>query len=333
MFYTHAGAIFSHYAGTDRVNSRTWAALSFHVEGVDTDVDTSWWVVTLEILGLFLPAGMLTLYIESLVGAAATNFSGRVSAARTGLPSPRVRRTTPPEGGVAVRVGVDEFEIGTEGTYIGISVQAIPTTIAVFGPTSVPSTYRDETLRYSMRLPSTAWKNDTSLRIHWRLEDRTTGVALVDSDGPALGRLGIEFSTGSVPASTEFGVVGRLYRRLGPNVTEFGTESVNVEVRGALQPGAYVRWRSAAWPPQIALDETTAEWRYHGRRWVTRWSKWHRVDAPCRALTDPDRSSFMRFSEEKIDSLPFPLQRLETHRRSLCTYCFFGGSTGLNAML
>jgi hypothetical protein len=330
MFHTRPGRIFRYLPKPRRVNSRTWAALGFHIEGVDTDVDRSWWVIVLDVFLGVLTVGLATLYIEEMVSAAGENFSGRVKAASPGAPAARVRRTIPPPGGVGVRIGVDQFEITTAGTYVGISVRATPTPAALLGPTSVPSTYTGEILRYLMRLPSGVSDTDPALRIHWTLEDRTNDVVLIDEDGPAAGRLRFEFSPALFANATEFGIVARLYRRLGPNVTELGTESVNVHMRGPLPSGAYVRWRSQVKNPQITVDEATDTWTYRGEAQVRRWSEWHRTDAPCRAVNAPNR---YRFDEETIDRLPFPLRLLENHRGGLCPYCFYGGPAGVNPTL
>lgn len=330
MFHTRPGATFSYLPKPRRVNSRTWPALGFRIEGVDTDVDRAWWVVVLEIFLGILTVGFATLYIEDLVSAAGENFSGRVKAARPGAPAARVRRTIPPPGGVGVRIGVDQFEITPAGTYVGISVRESPTPAALLGPTSVPGTYAGEVLRYLMRPPSGVVEEDPALRVRWTLEDRTNDTVLVDQDGTASGRLRFDFSPAAFPGATDFGVIARLYRRLGPNVTELGTESVNVQVRGPLPAGAYVRWRSEVSNPQIAVDEAADTWTYRGEARVRRWSAWHRTDAPCRAVGAPNR---YRFDQQTADRLPFPLRLLENHRGGLCPYCFYGGPAGTNPAL
>jgi hypothetical protein len=330
MFHTRPGALFPHYPKDVRVKSRTWAALGFRIEGVDTDVDRAWWVVVLEIFGGILTLGVATLYIEGMVSAAGENFSGRVETASPGAPAARVRRTIPPAGGVAVRIGVDQFEITTDGTYVGISIRATLTPAALLGPTSVPSTYSGDVLRYLMRLPSGVSETDPALHIHWTLEDRTHDVVLIDQDGSAAGRLRFHFSPAMFTA-TDFRIVARLYRQLGPNVTELGTESVNLHMRGPLPPGAYTRWRSiGVRNPQVTVDEATDTWTFHGDSEVRRWSEWHRTDAPCLAVNAPAKT---RYEEETADRLPFSLRLLENHRGGLCPYCFFGGPAGVNAAL
>lgn len=330
MFHTRPGTVFHYLPKARWVKSRTWAALGFGIEGVDTDVDRAWWVILFgEVILGILTAGLATLYVEDMVSAAAANFSGRLEAAKPGAPAARVRRTIAPPGGISVRIGLDQFEVTADGTYVGISVRATPSPAVLLGPVTVPSTYDGDVLRYLLRLPSGASDADPALRIRWILEDRTNDVVLRDEDGPAAGRLHFEFSPVSFPA-TDYGVIARLYRQLGVNVTELGTESVNVHMRGSLPPGAYVRWRWQGKNPQVTVDEATDTWTYRGEVRVNRWSEWHRTDAPCRAVNAFGR---YRYDEETADRLPFSLRLLENHRKGLCPYCFYGGPAGSNPSL
>jgi len=166
--------------------------------------------------------------------------------------------------------------------------------------------------------------------------ERLHAVELVEMCGPrqgrgsAAGRLRFHFSPAMFTA-TDFRIVARLYRQLGPNVTELGTESVNLHMRGPLPPGAYTRWRSiGVRSPQVTFDEATDTWTFHGDSEVRRWSEWHRTDAPCLAVSAPAKT---RYEEETADRLPFSLRLLENHRGGLCPYCFFGGPAGVNAAL
>jgi hypothetical protein len=330
MFYTRPGTYFRYLPKARWVNSRTWAALGFHIEGVDTDVDRSWWVVVLEVFLGLLTVGLATLYIEDLVSAAGQNFSGGVKAASPGAPAARIRRTIPPAGGVGVRIGVDQFEITTAETYVGISIRATPTPAALLGPVSVPSTYAGDVLRYQMRLPSAVTDADPALRIRWTLVDRTNDVVLIDEDGSAAGRLRFELSPTMRGSATELSIGAQLYRQVGPNLTELGIQSVNVRMRGPLPPGAYVRWRSQVRNPQVVFDAATDTWQYRGEAQVRRWSEWHRTDAPCLAVHAPSR---YRSDQEIADRLPFSLRLLENHRKGLCPYCFYGGPAGTNPSL
>lgn len=330
MFHTRPGAYFPYLKRPRRVYSRTWPALEFHIEGVETDVDRSWWVILFgEVILGILTVGLSILYVEGLVSAAATGFSGRVEAAKPGAPAARIRRTIPPPGGIGVRIGLDQFEITESGVFVGISVRATPSPAHLLGPTTVPATYRDDVLRYILRPPSGVARNDPGLRIRWTLEDRTSNVVLQDSDGPAAGRLQFEFSPASFTA-TDFGVVARLYRQLGAEVSDLATQSVNLHMRPALPPDAYVRWRWQGSNPQITVDEATDTWTYRGEVRVDRYSEWHRTDAPCRSVNVPAR---YRYKIEKADRLPFSLRLLENHRKGLCPYCFYGGPAGTNPNL
>jgi hypothetical protein len=330
MFHTRPGAYFPYARKPRRVHSRTWPALGFRVEGVETDVDRAWWVILFgEVILGVLTVGWSILYVEGMVSAAAANFSGRVKAARPGAPANRIRRTIPPPGGIGVRVGLDEFEVTESGVFVGISVRATPSPAVLLGPTTVPATYRGDTLRYILRPPSGVTGTDPALRIRWTLEDRTNGVVLRNSDGPATGRLRFEFSPASF-AATDFAVVARLYRQLGVVVSDLGTESVSLHMRSALPPAAYVRWRWQGSNPQFTVDEATDTWTYTGEVRVNRHSEWHRTDAPCRAVDAPAR---YRYEVEEADRLPFSLRLLENHRKGLCPYCFYGGPAGINPNL
>ncbi len=330
MYHTRPGAYLASWPESVSVQSRTWPALEFRIEDVQTDVDRSWWVILFgEVIAGILTVGLSILYIESMVSAAASGFSGKIKAAKPGAPAARVRRTIPPPGGIGVRIGLNEFEIAESGVFIGISVLAKPSPAVLLGPTKVPATYRGDDLRYILRPPPGVAENDPALRIRWALQDRTSGVVLRSADGPASGRMRFEFSPGSFTAD-DFGVTARLYRQLGVTESDVETLSVNLHIRPALPPAAYVRWRSSAWSPQVTVDEATDTWSYRDHVWRERYSEWHRVDAPCRAVNP---SSSMRHQVEHADRLPFSLRLLENHRKGLCPYCFFGGPAGINANL
>jgi hypothetical protein len=330
MFHTRPGAYFQYMKKPRRVWSRTWPALGFSIEGLETDKDRAWWVILFGevIFGIFT-GGMLVVLIEGLVAAAEANFRGRIKAAKTGAPANRIRRTVPPPGGVSVRIGLDQFEIREGGVYVGISVQETPSPALLLGPTTVPATYSGDILRYIMRPPSGVTGNDPALRIRWTLEDRTNNVVLEDSDGPTHGRLRFEFSPASFTAN-DFGIVARLYRQLGVAVSDIATESVNLHIRSALPPEAYVRWRWQGSNPQLAVDEATDTWSYNGDIQVRRHSEWHRTDEPCLAVNAEAR---FRYEVEKADRLPFSLRLMENHRKGLCPYCFYGGPAGINPNL
>ena len=105
---------------------------------------------------------------------------------------------------------------------------------------------------------------------------------------------------------------------------------MNVHIRAALPPRAYVRWRWQGSNPQLVVDEASDTWSYNGEVRVNRHSEWHRTDAPCRAVNAPAR---YRYEFEEADRLPFSLKLLENHRKGLCPYCFYGGPGGVNPSL
>lgn len=330
MFHTRPGAYFRYEFKPVRIRSRTWPALGFHIEDVETDVDRAWWVVVFgEVFLGILTLGLAIFVIEDIVQATAANFSAKVKAAKADAPVARIQRTDPPPGGIGVRVGLETFDITESGVFIGISVQDRPSPSKLLGPTVVPATYRNDVLRYILRSPSGIAEIDPALRVRWVLEDRTNNLVLQDIDGPVEGRLRFEFSPGSF-AADDFRVAARLYRQLGVVETDIATHAVNLHVRPALPPGAYVRWRWTAETPQMVVDSVSDTWAFLGKRAVFRYSEWHRTDAPCHAVNATSR---YRYEIEQADRLPFSLRLLENHRKGLCPYCFFGGPAGTNASL
>jgi hypothetical protein len=330
MFHTRPGAYFQYLKKPRRAYSRTWATLEFSIADLQTDIDRPWWVVLFgEVIGGILSVGLADIYIEGLLSASAGEFSAKVESAKLGGPTRRVLRTVPPPGGISTRIALDQFAITKSGVFIGVSVRSTPTPAKLFGPTTVPETYRSDVLRYIMAPPSGVAQIDPALRIRWTLEDRTNNVVLQDTDGAAAGRLRFEFSPASSTA-TDIGVVARLYRQLGVTVTDLATLSVNLHMRSALPPNAYIRWRWQGTNPQIGVDAATDNWVYHGDLRVARWSEWHRTDAPCRSVNVQAR---YRYDQQNAERLPFSLRLLENHRKGLCPYCFYGGPAGINPNL
>ncbi len=328
MFHTRPGAYFGYMKKPVRVRSQTWPALEFRIEDVQTDVDRSWWTILFgDVIVGIITGGMTTILIEGMISAAVSEFKGKVDAAKPPSASARVRKTIPPAGGVGVRIALDQFEVTESGVYIGISVASKSSPAVLFGPRTVPATYRDDELRYLLQPPSGVSFIDPALRIHWTLHDRTNNQVLRDEDGPfGGGRVRFEFSLGAANA-TDFTVTARLYRRLGVTETDLGTQSVNLHIREALPPEAYIRWRWQGLSPQLSVDAKTDAWVYSGDRRVSRYSDWHRTDAPCHAVNADAR---FRYQIEKADRLPFSLHLLENYRRDLCPYCFYHGPAGIN---
>ena len=330
LFHTRPGLYVQYLKKPRWVYSRTWPALEFSIADVQTDVDRSWWVILFgEVIAGILTLGMADIYIEGYLSASVAEFAGKLASSKLGGPTARVQRTIGPPGGISTRVALDQFQITESGVFIGVSVRSTPTPAKLFGPTTVPATYREDVLRYIMQPPSGVARIDPALRIQWTLTDLTNNVVLQDMDGAAAGRLNFEFSPAFFTA-TDFGVSARLYRQLGAAVTELAALSVTMHMRSALPPNAYTRWRWQGTNPQFAVDATTNNWVYRGDLRVDRWSEWHRTDAPCRSVNAPAR---YRYDQQSADRLPFSLRLLENHRKGLCPYCFYGGPAGVNPNL
>ena len=209
-------------------------------------------------------------------------------------------------------------------------MRATPSPAVLFGPTTVPSDYAFDGVRYILRPPSGIAANDPALRIRWILEDRNAGTVLVDSDGPAHGRLRFDFVPGSF-AATDFGVVARLYRQLGVD-GDRARDAVGERAHAVFSAARGVRPVAVAGSRirRSRVDEATDTWSYTGDIQVNRWSEWHRTDQPCLAVNADAR---YRFEVETADRLPFSLRLIENHRKGMCPYCFYGGPAGISADL
>ena len=331
LSHIRPGKYFQYLDRPVMVRSREWPVLDFQIENLHTDIERSLWVIVFgELIGGLLTGGFLFAYIETKFIRADSAFSGGVRAAKLGAPRPRVIKTIPPPGGIAVRVGVDRFEINNEQTYIGISVRSTSSGIKLAGPTVVPADYANEKLRYILSLPSAAFISDPALRVRWTVEDRTNNTIVFDEDSRVANHMKTEIKPSNFPGASDFGITARLYRRTGTIVTELGIASVNLHIRGTLSPGGYIRWLTESSNPQVTVNEETDEWQYAGELRVRRWSEWHRTDAPCKSVNVINR---YRFNIEVADRFPFELRLLESHRKGLCPYCFYGGPAGANASL
>lgn len=81
---------------------------------------------------------------------------------------------------------------------------------------------------------------------------------MVNDDNLALNRLAFQFNPASFGTQTNrFAVVCRVYRTLGPYVTELPNETFQLHIGPPLAPGAFVRWRYDVKNPQVVLEERT----------------------------------------------------------------------------
>lgn len=328
MYHTKPGKYFSYLPKSRWVNSRTYPALGFRVEGVDANPDRPWWVILFGevILGIFT-GGVSILVIESLFRYVVNNFSSNVEGQSLPNPPARIVRTIPPIGGIGVRIALEVFEINNGGTFLGISFRQYPSPARIHGPKVIPDDYANNRLQYRFQLPSSIFEDDPALRIQWILENRSNAIVLSNEDTRALSNLRFELVPNAHSGVREFGITARLYRRSGTRVTEISNVFLLVIIRESLQPNAYVRWRSSVKNPQIGFDAANDTWVYKGESTVNRWSEWHRLDRPCRAV---DAANRYRYGYEIANRLPFSLDKIEIMRKGLCPYCFYGSPTGIN---
>ena len=320
---TRPGKQFQYLPKPRHVNARTWQVLSFVVADMQTETSPNWMTV----VGVI--ALLLTLQIPELLYLIDLATVGALNAekgADTGSPSPRVQHLkskTP--GGADVRIAIEQYEITTAGTYIGLTVRASSKPGALLGLVSIPETFRSSSLGYSVRLPLGVRLEDPALRIRWTVIDGS-GNQLVTDDGAALGRDRFSFEPDSLaPGENEFGVGVRVYRAIGPQITDLLNDNQVLTIRGVATPGSYVRWYYDVKNPQVTFDKSVGEWAYLGEQVARRHSNWHRLDRPC---TNASKRSRYTYQDQVVDELPFGLNQINLHRSELCDYCFYGGPGG-----
>ena len=135
------------------------------------------------------------------------------------------------------------------------------------------------------------------------------------------------------PGLSEFGVSVRVYRALGAQLIDFLNDSLVLDIRGPLLPGAYVQWSHVIDPLQVVFDDQNLGWSFAGDAVFHRHSNLHRTDQPCANLPrDPkDVLSYggIGYDVTFLDALPFLLADIARHRSRLCDYCFYGGPAGI----
>ena len=336
LFAYRPGKNFTYVPKPRHVNQRSWPALGFTVSDINVDVDSSWWVdVGAGLLELFnpmvIPALIATLEnkSESIAGEI------QAQAADAFAPAARVRRVPAAgPGGATVRIELAQFNITADGTYTGIKVTPEPLPGMLIGPVSIPADYRGAELNYSLRLPFGTSLDDPQLRIRWAVIDPSTGNVLASDDGPAQGRDKIPFPFSPealLPGSSALLVTVRVYRALGPTITDLLNDGITLEIGGPLAPGTFIRWSYQVANPQIFFDEQRQDWVYTKDAQVKRHSRLHRTDAKhCRFY---DKQSRYGGQAETFDQLPFPVRDITLNRYQLCDYCFFGGPDKLRAAL
>jgi hypothetical protein len=328
MFHQRPSGFFPTTKGAIIIKPRAWAALDFKPAEVSVEIDPD--LSVLQIVGRILSdiftLGVFELMLKSMIDAAEDLIARQIEDADLQSPVPRVRRLEPKnEGGPVTRLEIREFEIHEDGLFTGITLRPEPKPPALIGLTSIPLNVVDNAIKYEVRLPLELLPDDPNLKVRWTIVDRSSGNVLLLSDGLANGRLEFEFVPGAVgPGVSLFNVLCRVYRTLGPYITDFFNDGIRLKVGPAIPTGSYVRWRYDVKTPRLRLEQSPERWSYLGDSVVGRSSALHRIDRPCKMV---DRRSRYVHSTEFLNELPFPLVEITQprRRRELCEYCFFGG--------
>ena len=336
LFAYRPGMVFTYLPKTRWVKQRSWPALGFTATDIQVDVDPSWWVgvgaVLLEFFNpMVIPALIATL--ENKSEETAADIQARAASAFD--PAARVRRLPASgPGGAAVRIELAQFNITADGTYTGLKVTPEPLPGMLIGPVSIPADYRGAELNYTVRLPFTVALDDPKLRIRWTVIDPVSGDVLANDDGPAQGRDKIPFpfvADALLADASALLVTVRVYRTLGPTITDLFNDQITLEISGPLAPGTFTRWNYQDRNPQILFSKPLQQWVYNGEAEVKRHSRIHRTDAKHCAFYD--KQSKWGPQAQTFDQLSFPIRDIALNRYQLCDYCFFGGPDKLRPRL
>jgi hypothetical protein len=329
MIHTRPGKTLFTSKGSMAVKARTWRALTFRAVDPHVDIDRDGWTILAEVIGGIITLGTLTVFIELFIAGLADSIGGDITSANINQrgPIPLVRRSRNPE----VRVAIEAFDIHADGIFVAISSRLTEKPAFVSGMKRVPRNFANRQLRYDVSLPFEALPDDPFLRVRWTAIDLESGSVLVNEDDVAFNRLSFRFNPGSFHVqSNRFAVVCRVYRTLGPFVTELHNETFKLDIGPPIQPGAFMRWRYDVKNPQVKLEAATDQYWYVGDAVVRRWSKFHRTDRPCNSVDDKSRYTY---ETDIVDDLPFPIHDMVGNRHRLCDYCFFGGPASNSASL
>jgi len=315
------------------VRPRTWRALSFLPADVSVDVDQSEWVKVLDVVLGTITLGFVAFVDWAFVSEIARNITGGIETAdlNPSGATPLVFRIALFTGSPLMRIGVEQFDIHSDGVYVGVSTKLEAPAAKLSGVQSIPSNYINQNIPYSLRLPFDAMEDDPFLRVRWTVIDLESGNILLNQDDVAKNRLSFSFIPSSVgPGLTRFAVVCRAYRALGPFVTELLNQTIRLTVGPPLGHGVFVAWNYGGAVPRIVFNDSTMLWGCLGYREVKRRSTIHRVDKPCGNANHRSRfSPTIQF----FDDLPFPISEILAQRTRLCDYCFFGGPASTIASL
>jgi hypothetical protein len=311
------------------IPARFFGALSFSPADVSVDVEQSGWVDVLEAIAGVLTLGFAAFVDQAFISETERNITGGIESADLNVDgvTPTVRRFGDPP----TRFGIEQFEIHTVGLYIGISSKLEAPAARLSGVKSIPQDLAAQSLRYDVTLPFDALPDDPFLNIRWTVIDLDSGNTLLNDDAAALNRSSFQFVPTLIgPGVTRFAVVCRVYRALGPFVTDLFNQTIRLTVGPPLPAGAFVRWTYQVKNPQLRFNVAGNQWQYLGDKRIPRWSKIHRADKPCKNANH--RSRFTP-AVEFLNALPFPVAEIAANRKRLCPYCFFGGPASTVASL
>lgn len=316
------------------IPARSWPALSFAPADVSVDVDQAGWITLVEVIGSLVVGGPLLLAVTAvfdqlMISAAEGDISLGIQTSNLNPDgaTPLVTRLgTPP-----TRFRTVQFEIHTFGLYIGIITKLEAPPAKLSGVQSIPSNYATQSIPYEVRLPFEALEDDPFLHVRWSVIDLDSGSILLNDDNTAINRLSFAFVPSAIgPGLSKLAVVCRIYRALGPFMTDLLNQTIRLNIGSALGRGVFVSWNYEVKVPQFKFDDSADQWRFTGNRLVKRRSTIYRIDKPCKNANQRSRfSPTVEFS----DDLPFSVDKMIINRTRLCDYCFFGGPSSTIASL
>lgn len=324
LYAAKSGKLFQYLDRPVRVKPRIWPAVSFQVANVHVDVEPATWVRVVEALGVVFTGAVAPLFIQDLLRGVTQQVTFASQAVPLGDAISRVQYLAPlRDGDPRVKLRINDFSIGTDAIFAGLGVTPLLPAPMLMGLTSLPDNYLGRPIRYQVVPPIGVSTDDPALRIHWRVQDLSSGNLVVDEDTVAANHLVRDLRVADYgSASVSLGISSELYRRIGSQVTPIFSDGIQLAITPALLPGKLTRWQYQVKNPQVRYSDKDQEWKYLGELRVQRWSAVHRLDKPCKYARHPSRYIG---NVELLDDFPYPLTEVAERRQGLCAYCFFGG--------
>jgi hypothetical protein len=324
LYAAKSGKFFQYLDRPVQVKPRIWPAVSFHVANVQVDVEPAIWVRVVEVLGTVFTGAVAPLFIQDLLRGVTQQVTFASQAVPLGDAISRVQYLAPlRDGDPRVKVRINDFSIGADAIFAGLGVTPLLPAPTLMGLLSLPSNYLGRPIRYELVPPIGVSTDNPALRIHWRVQDLSSGHLVVDEDTAAAGHLVRDLRVADFgSASVSLGISCELYRKIGSEVIPIFSDGIQLAITSALLPGELTRWRYQVKNPQVGYSEHDQEWKYQGELRVQRWSAVHRLDKPCR---NAQHHSKYIGNVDLLDDFPYPLTEIADRRQGLCAYCFFGG--------